>query len=203
MSPARRTAAWLASAWLLGGCAVDLWVGEPTSTTGDGTASTDEGTSSDPLATDAGTSTTGSEPHATTDGETTVAPDDGTSSTGSIVEEGTSTGPVEEGTATTDAEMPCRGLGMEACNELEACLWYGTPKTGECAPSPCESLEHECFRLPLGDCEAAFACAWVGEGELGECAPIECAPCELLGLEQCSETPTCVWDEGEMFCFPA
>lgn len=190
-----------ASSWiwllpgLLGGCAVDLLVG-PSSGSDETTASSSTGdTTAAPPLTDGSTGTT-AQP-GTTDG-TTVALDDGTS-TGSTTE-GSSTGPATEGT--TAAEIPCPGLGFRDCNDLPYCLWYGTPKAGECALSPCENLRNECFALPFLDCQEAFPCAWEGEPRLGDCAPIECVPCELLGLEQCVETPTCVWNELEVFCFP-
>lgn len=206
MSPAWRCT-W-ALPWLLGGCAVDLWVGDPAGTgaSDSAMASSDGGTTSVPPSSDTGTSTTtGPEPgltSTTTDGGTTDALDEGTSSTGPVAEEDSSTGPVEEGT-TTSEELPCAGLGMLDCNELGYCLWYGGGEAGECAPNPCENPRHECWSLPLEDCEAAFACAWVGDIETGECGPIECVPCEILGADQCMETPTCTWNEGEMFCLPA
>jgi hypothetical protein len=191
--------------WLLGGCAVDLWVGDPAGTEGsEGTtsAASDGGTTIAPPSPDTGTSTTGPEPPSTTtDAGTTVALDEGTSSTGPIAEESTSTG-IEAGSTTT-VEIPCPGLGMLDCNELGYCLWYGTAEMGECAPSPCEDPRHDCWGLGLDDCGSLFACAWVAVPEPGECAPIECVPCEILGGDQCMETPTCMWNEGEMFCLPA
>ena len=201
MSP-RRRGPWVL-AWLLGGCGVDLWVGEPASTESSSTttATSDGGTTLAPSS-DTGTSTTTGPEPGTSDGGTTLAVDEGTS-TGPIAEEGTSTGPVAETGSTTAAEIPCPGLGMLDCIEIPYCLWYGTPEAGECAPSPCENPRHDCWGLGLGDCESFLACAWVGEPELGECAPIECVPCEILGVDQCLETPTCTWNEGEMFCLPA
>jgi hypothetical protein len=190
--------------WLLGGCAVDLWVGDPadTETSEATTTASDGGTTMTPPSTDTGTSTTGPVPD-TTDAGTTVAVDEGTSSTGPTLEEGTSTGPTEEAGSTTTTEIPCEGLGINDCNELEYCLWYGLPEEGECAPSPCANPKHDCFFFGFEACEAAFACAWVGDPEMGECGPIECVPCEVLGGDQCMKTPTCTWDEGEMFCLPA
>ena len=41
---------------------------------------------------------------------------------------------------------------------------------------------------------------WTGDPELGECAPIECVSCEILGMEQCVETPTCEWLVGKEIC---
>lgn len=184
-------------AWLLGGCAIDLLVGEAPS----GNEASTSSSTADPTAAPSSTGSTMQETDApaTTESGTTTH-DEGTS-TGPIME-GTSTGPTLEGTSTT-GEIDCNGLGFADCTELPHCLWYGSPKVGECAPSPCEDLRHECFSLPYEDCQAAFPCAWVGEPEVGECGPIECVPCEVLGNDQCMETPTCVWDEGEMFCLPA
>lgn len=202
MSPLRR-GAW-ALAWLLGGCAVDLWVGEPTQTEGSsGTTTASDGeTTIAPPGTDTGTSTTSEPGPDTSEGGTTLAVDEGTS-TGPLAEESTSTGPATEAGSTTTAEISCAGLGMLDCIEVPYCLWYGAPEAGECALSPCENPEHDCWGIGLGDCESLLACAWVGTPEMGECAPIECVPCEILGVDQCQETPTCTWNEGEMACLPA
>jgi hypothetical protein len=207
VSSARR-GAWALSWLVLGGCAVDLWVGDPAGTGGsEATTAASDDTTTTPPSTETGTTTSGPEPGTTeagtTEAGTTVALDEGTSSTGPTVEEGTTSDPDAEGGSTTAAEIPCPGLGMLDCNELGYCLWYGTPKKGECAPNPCENPLHDCWSLGFEECEAAFACAWVGEAELGECGPIECVPCEVLGLDQCTKTPTCTWNEGEMFCLPA
>ena len=175
------------------GCGVDLLVGPPAAGTDDG------GSTGEP-----GTTTTIPEP--ATDG-TTTSDDDGTSTgheVGTTTEhgEGTTsegaTGPGEEGT--TAADIPCPGLGFADCNDLGYCLWYGPAEMGECALSPCEDPEHDCWGLPMGDCEGVLACAWTGDPELGECAPIECVSCEILGMEQCVETPTCEWLVGKEIC---
>lgn len=198
MSPPR---AWVLTGLLGCGCAVDLLVDDGTgpvqaSSSSDG----DTGITPAPSSSE-GTGTSAAEQPATTDDGTTVALDEGTST-------GTSTeGPATEGTATegttTAGEIPCPGLGYLDCSELPHCLWYGTPKMGECAPSPCENPRHDCWMLPFEDCQATFPCAWVGKPRVGDCAPIECVPCELLGAEQCMEIPTCEWSELEELCLPA
>lgn len=199
------TRSW-ALACLLGcGCAVDLLVEDGTgpAQASTSTASDDgTGTTLAPASSES-TGTSAAEEPATTDDATTLALDEGTSTTTeSPTTEGTTESPATEGT-TTAGEIPCPGLGLLDCTELPYCLWYGTPRMGECALSPCENPRHDCFTLPFEDCQAVFACAWVGEPGMGDCAPIECVPCELLGAEQCMETPTCEWSELEALCLPA
>ena len=194
----RRRCAW-ALPWLLGGCAVDLWVGDRAGAESSG------GTTA---AGEAEGSTTIVPPADDTSVSTTTGPgleEEGSPTTGPVEEEGpsSSTGPVEEEGSMTSGELACEGLGMLDCNELEYCLWYGDGEGAGCLPSPCANPKHDCWAFGLEACEAAFACAWVATEEPGECAPIECVPCELLTADQCAEAPTCTWDEGEVFCFPA
>jgi hypothetical protein len=195
-----RCGAWVLP-WLLGGCAVDLWVGDATQDAGGQASTTSEtgGTTALPP------TTNGPDPSSTSGLETaegtTLALEEGTS-TGPLAEESSSTGPVAEESAATMGEIVCEGLGMLDCNELRYCLWYGTPKMGDCAPSPCENPRDDCWGLMVEGCQDLFACAFVGDPETGECAPIECVPCEVLGADQCAKTPTCVWNRAEMFCVP-
>jgi hypothetical protein len=203
MSPPR---AWVLACLVGCGCAVDLLVDDGTGPAQASSSSGDDmGTTLAPSSSE-GPGTSDDHEPVTTDDGTTVALDEGTS-TGTSTEgpatEGTTTeGITTEGT-TTAGEIPCPGLGYLDCSELPHCSWYGTPKMGECALSPCENPRHDCWTLPFGDCEAVFACAWVGEPRVGDCAPIECVPCELLGAEQCMEVPTCEWSELEELCLPA
>jgi hypothetical protein len=151
------------------------------------------------LPTTAATSSSSSEGDPGTTSGTTLALDEGTTSTGPAEDSTTTEPPAEEGT--TFVEIPCDGLGVSDCGELDYCLWY--PEPGECADNPCFNPRHECLTLGFEECMGAPACAWVGDPELGECGPIECVPCEVLGLDQCVMTPTCTWNEMEMFCIPA
>lgn len=185
--------------WLVGGCAVDLWVGEPAGTTTGSTGATLDPSTTTP-ASAGSTGTTGAPGGGTSEAGTTTAADEGT--TTGIVAEGTSSTGAAEG-STTVVEVHCEGLGMLDCNELGYCLWYGTPEVGECLLSPCEDLLHDCWELPMRDCQALAPCIWVTVTEPPACSPIECVPCELLELGQCTETPTCTWNEGEMACLPA
>ncbi|MCA9709963.1 MAG: hypothetical protein KDK70_29255 [Myxococcales bacterium] len=185
---------------LLGGCGVDLLVGGAETSAGGGSSSGSEppGTTTMPPATDDAADTSTGNP-TTTVGETTTGLDETTTGP----QEGTSsTGPTTE---SSTGEISCEGLGFLDCNDVPFCLWYGDPELGECALSPCEQdPPHECFAIRTYElCVDAPSCAWAGTPEVGECAPIECVACEILELAQCMETPTCVWNEMEMFCDPA